>query len=154
MPGRCNSNSPRRVLNYSRRRTSGYCRYPFMPSPVSLPSRLSQTPSLLDSLLPCYHQPWYRQADGQVESLACLVLEVSSVSGQTTYFQLHTECPSTCRSFSILPSLPSLLPTILLIKASDPGRYWYLNTCTTGFGKKRQWRDNGRMGGHVPEGQP
>lgn len=41
--------------------------------------------------------PWYRQADGQVESLACLVLEVSSVSGQTTYFQMHTECPSTCR---------------------------------------------------------
>lgn len=81
--------------------------------------------------------PWYRQADGQVESLACLVLEVSSVSGETTYFQLHTECQSTCRSFiSILPSLPSLLPTILLIKASDPGRYWYLNTCTTGFGKK------------------
>lgn len=41
--------------------------------------------------------PWHRQADGQVESLACLVTKVSSVSGQTTYFQLHTECPSTWR---------------------------------------------------------
>lgn len=30
-------------------------------------------------------------------SLACLVTKVSSVSGQTTYFQLHTECQSTCR---------------------------------------------------------
>lgn len=59
-------------------------------------SRLD-SPRLPECLVPCYHQPWYRQADGQVESLACLVLEVSSVSGKTTYFQMHTECQSTWR---------------------------------------------------------
>lgn len=60
---------------------------------------------------------------------------------------------------SILPSLPSLLPTILLIKASDPGRYWYLNTCTAGFGKKDNgeitagWVDTFRKG-NLEEGKP
>lgn len=57
-------------------------------------SRLD-SPRLPDSLLPCYHGTDRQTA--KLKDLACLVTKVSAVSGQTTYFQLHTECQSTWR---------------------------------------------------------